>query len=728
MKSFRSLLFLLLLLAVGAAPSRAAETTEPDLLIEAASPDGEFDYDLKTGVASAEKGVVVKYQDMVLTARRVVLFQEQGRLLAEGGVRLEREGQTWVGDSISYNYKLKRIDANDFRTAQGPFFAGGSLVNTEASNTVHRASDAYVTADDYAEPAYRVRARSVTIVAGKSIEARGATLYLGKVPVMYLPIYRRNLGRHPNNFEFVPGYRSRYGPYLLSTYNWYLNDRLDGALHLDYRVRRGLAGGADFNPHLGKWGDGQFQYYFAHDEDPYAGGFNQPVDEDRHRLWYLHKLSLTNDLTAKLAVRYQSDPMFLHDFFEREFQRNVQPSSFFEVNKQFRNWSVDAIAQPQLVNAFETVERLPDLRLTGYRQRLGESPFYYDSDSSFGWYQRRFADNLTPDYSAWRGDTYHQLLLPQNFFGWLNVTPRAGGRFTQYSAASGAGANTSAESRFVFNTGVEISTKASRVWPGARSRLLDVSGLRHIIEPGVNYVYVPEPNRRPPQLPQFDYELYAYRLLPMDFPDYNAIDSVDSQHALRLSLRNRLQTKRKTGVENLLYWAVCTDWRIDRRAGQGRFSDVYSDVEFSPRSWLILSSELRVDPGRGVLRQLDDRLTILPGDKWSLTVGNRYLKADPRFPLYLEENIYYTSVFYRLNENWGFRTSHHFEARDGRMEEQYYTIYRDLRSWTAALSLRLRDERTRPDDFTIAITFSLKAFPRYKLGRDADQPSILLGG
>jgi hypothetical protein len=27
------------------------------------------------------------------------------------------------------------------------------------------------------------------------------------------------------------------------------------------------------------------------------------------------------------------------------------------------------------------------------------------------------------------------------------------------------------------------------------------------------------------------------------------------------------------------------------------------------------------------------------------------------------------------------------------LEEQYYTLYRDLRSWTAALTLRLRDNR-----------------------------------
>jgi hypothetical protein len=50
---------------------------------------------------------------------------------------------------------------------------------------------------------------------------------------------------------------------------------------------------------------------------------------------------------------------------------------------------------------------------------------------------------------------------------------------------------------------------------------------------------------------------------------------------------------------------------------------------------------------------------------------------------------------FRMNENWGFHASQQFEATDGRMEEQFYTLYRDLRSWTAALTFRVRDSHAR---------------------------------
>ena len=62
------------------------------------------------------------------------------------------------------------------------------------------------------------------------------------------------------------------------------------------------------------------------------------------------------------------------------------------------------------------------------------------------------------------------------------------------------------------------------------------------------------------------------------------------------------------------------------------------------------------------------------------------------------------------------------------MEEQYYTLYRDFRSWVGALTLRIRDLRNGSQDYTIGVTFNLKAFPHFKLGHDKDNPSLLLGG
>jgi hypothetical protein len=54
-------------------------------------------------------------------------------------------------------------------------------------------------------------------------------------------------------------------------------------------------------------------------------------------------------------------------------------------------------------------------------------------------------------------------------------------------------------------------------------------------------------------------------------------------------------------------------------------------------------------------------------------------------------------------------------------------VYRDFRNWTGALTFRVRDNRTRSTEYAVAITFQLKAFPRFRLGQDANEHSFLLG-
>ena len=704
--------------------------------------------DQKQGIMMAVTSIVghtpitseflARYKGATLTAQRGELNTRTGEMTAEGAVNLHYENQVWRGDRLHYNFFTRQINAEQFRTGRAPFYATGGGLTANPTNNTHTATNAFVTTDDVEKPGFRVRARRLTIVPGKYFVARDAVLYFGKVPVFYFPYYRRHFDRAQNSFEFTPGYRSSYGPYLLGAYNWYWEEKLYGSLHADYRLKRGFGGGPDAFYDAGVLGQGTVKYYYLRDQKPgfmvFTNGLfvsstnGLPIDQDRYRLNFTHQVQIRTNLTAAVVLRQESDPFATRDFFESEYHDNTQPASFLEVNQLWSNWSLDVLAQPRINDFFETVERLPDVKLSGERQQLGVSPFYYESESSVGWFRHTFANDWTNQFSAYRADTFHQLLLPQTFFGWLNVTPRAGGRFTDYGETDGIGQTNREQRRWVFNTGAEVSLKASRVWEGVRNRLLDIDGLRHIVEPSVNYAYVPKPNKAPPQLPQFDSQLPTLRLLPVDFPDYNSIDSIDSQNVLRLGLRNKLQTKRKDGLENLLNWAVYTDWRLKPRPGQGTFADIYSDLDFQPRSWITFNSETRYDLKSRQWREANHTLTLSPNNAWSWSAGHRYLRSDPTLGPDSGNNTILSSFYIRFSENWAARLQHRFEARDGTLEEQYYTLYRDFRSWTAGLTFRVRDSRIGPTDYGVAVTFSLKAIPRFKLGDDRNKPTLLLGG
>ena len=722
-------LIIALILHVGPAP--AADQQERWSL-ETLTKDGRVTM-AQGGVMQGSGGVLVRYwnkegKEAELSASQMQLNQATGDIRAEGSVFLRGEGHVWQGERLDYNFKTKVIRAAEFKTGNAPFYVGGFGLEAATTNNLYTATNAFFTSDDIASPGYRVRARRLTIIPGESIVAEDATVLIGNVPVLYWPKFTRNLKTHDDFWVVNPGFRSLYGPYLLGTYHRAFSTNFNADLHLDYRQRRGLGVGPDFSYDAGKWGQGNFKFYYLHDDAPQLNSGGRLIDNDRHRLSFSHRVDIRTNLTVKATVREQGDPFVIRDFIEHEYQSNTQPNSFIELSQLWSNWGLNIFAQPRINDFFELVERLPDVKLNGFRQQVGVTPLYYESESTAGYYRREFADNTRPTYAAFRGDTYHQVVLPQNFFGWLNVTPRVGGRFTHYGETDGFGATTTEANRGVFNTGIEATFKVHRTEPNREIPWLQVKGLRHVMEPGVNYAYVPSPNRLPPTVPQFDYEVPTLRLLPLEFPDYNAIDAVDSQNVFRFSLRNVLQTKRNDRIDTLLNWALYTDWRVKPRAGQGTFADIFSDLDFKPRDWLSLSSEMRYDVDNGHMRLADHRATITPEDHWSLAVGHRYIRNDPLFLGGPGNNLFSSSFYYRINENYAVRTQHFFEGRDGRIEQQYYTLYRDLRSWVVALTFRVRDLRNGSQDYTIGVTFSLKAFPRYKLNQDRDTPALLLGG
>jgi len=706
-----------------------------DKVLPGTSP-GSWVYDFATETSSGTNGVFLSYGDTVLTADSVTVNQQTGEAMADGNVRIEQAGQIWLGDHIDYNFKTRQMRTEQFRTGHPPVFASAESLSGDISNKVYYAQEAHVTTDDVNRPAYYIRSAHIRIVPGKYIEAWNGVLYLKGVPCFYFPYYRRNLGARSDNFNFLPGYRTQFGPYLLTTYTWYLNDTVDGDVRADYRERRGFAGGPDLNLHLGQWGDPVIKYYYLHDLAPnlYTNlPVNQPIPRDRQRFYFGWQATPATNLNLKAVANYQSDPLVLHDFFEGIYTEDPQPPTFAEANKYWDNWSLSALTTPRVNDFFDQVERIPDIKLTGWRQQVLDTPIYYESESSAGYYRKMLAETNALfggtngpgyDYSAARADTYHQLVLPQTFFGWLNVMPRVGGRFTYYSHETGPGATNNEAYRTVFNTGLDTSFKASQLWAGATNSLFQVDGLRHIIEPSASYAFIPHPSVAPQQLPQFDTESPSPLLLPIQLPDYNDIDSIDSENVIRFGLRNTLQTKRPDGLENLVDWNVLLDWRLHPNPGQQTFNDLYSDLTFRPRSWLTFQSQTRYDINNGYFNLAYHQVTFTPNEWWSWSLAHDYSRGG-----FVDngDNLISSSMFFRLNDNWGFRTEHDFNAYDGQLQDQMYTVYRDLRFWTGALTFRVTDNQGSPVDYTIAFSFSIKAHPKYGVGADAVAPYDLVG-
>ncbi len=274
------------LIFIAAAFSPAVSAQEPPSLefgaqtqIIPGSPVGIVEVS-ETGDIVTATNFYVKYGDTFLTADSGTIHPQSGEIEADGRVRIEQAGGLWVGEHINYNFKTHQMRSEQFRTGKPPVFAAGRDLQGDISNKVYSARNILVTTDDVSDPAVYVRASRMRMVPGQYIEAWNAVVFLDGVPAFYYPYYQRNLGPHANNFNFQPGYRSAFGPYLLGTYSWWLNDTMDGVVHADYRERRGVGAGPDLNLHLDRWGDVMFKYYYLHDQTP-----NSSEGTNIFRIW-----------------------------------------------------------------------------------------------------------------------------------------------------------------------------------------------------------------------------------------------------------------------------------------------------------------------------------------------------------------------------------------------------------------------------------------------------------
>lgn len=184
-----------------------------------------------------------------------------------------------------------------------------------------------------------MKARSLTFVPGEYIEARGATLQLGKVPI-FDPQAHHHFDRVPDGFQIKPGYRSLYGPYLLSTYTWSPRTNVESAVHLDLRQKRGVGAGLDLRTDLGYFGTNDLLTYYTYDHEPGTNSLGEDIDPHRWRVRLGASAFLRTNLTFRGLLRAASDEYVTRDFFEREHRRDGQPQSYADFNQLWSNFSL----------------------------------------------------------------------------------------------------------------------------------------------------------------------------------------------------------------------------------------------------------------------------------------------------------------------------------------------------------------------------------------------------
>ncbi|MGA3065206.1 MAG: hypothetical protein ABSF29_00005 [Tepidisphaeraceae bacterium] len=403
----------------------------------------------------------------------------------------------------------------------------------------YTAKGATMTTSSFEIPSVAVRASDLYVrqVPGPDREVNNNfvgyndTLNLFGLPVFYLPVAAGNVSNDPFPLRNIStSNTTRYGFTVNSQWGLFesLGERpppdLDVSYRLDNFSKRGFGGGLDglYNggfiddTTLQPWNfQGDFKSYLMTDRGvDNLGGARTDVDpatETRGRFLWEHEHFFPDDWQIQIRAGYVSDPTFLEEYYQPDFDDGLPHDLSFYVKHQkddeaftflgetdSTNFVTNAAQQPEQFD----VQRIPEVSY----EKIGDSVFddqatWISENSASGLrFQKSqvsladqgFGPGLSPGLPSsgltgttsgvvWRGDTRQELDWPVAV-GQIKVVPYVMEEVTTYSSSPEGDPQT----RFYTGGGFRMSTAFWNVDDTAESDLLDIHRVRTIIEPEVN--------------------------------------------------------------------------------------------------------------------------------------------------------------------------------------------------------------------------------------------------
>lgn len=632
-----------------------------------------IEYTNDTVIASG--GVTGRYEKVVITADRISGNTRTGDLRVEGGIHFQRENVVWQGSSLDYNYLTQTGNFGPSSLDFDPILMSVDYVERVSTNE-YLLKGATFTTCKREHTHYHVRVKEATLVDEKYLKAKGATFYIGSIPVLYVPYWRQTLSK--SIFTFGAGARSEWGVYgmIKATVPW--TPHFDAISDLNVYSRRGVGIGQGFAwnyPHA----VGEFSAFYLKDQDPNARYDLPQIDEDRYRFKLEHLQHFTDTHYLNTKWNHLSDPVILDEFFKQEYRRYAQPENYASWVYGNEHFGHEAFINYRLNDFYTNTDRIQysaDL----YRTRLGNSPFYFKSENTVAYLERVYSDTNTVDsaYDSVRLDSANTLYWPQRY-GFLNLVPRASYRATYYSKNNTG----SDEMRHIPGVGVEASFQAVKVL-STRERWYG-KGLRHKIEPYADYSYE-DASVGSSQLRHFD-----------------AIDNLDDTNKTKLGLRNVLQTKRNDHVSRFIDLDLHTYYLGAQDGAQNDFDSLFVDARMPLTKRTMVDMEGEVDWNNGEVPFFDTRFTYRRRD---LRLSMEHLYREDA-----NKSLWTSRAEVNPEGKWTLEGYARYEDKSTDLEEIAVTGYVNWCCMRYGLGCHYYDG----NEFGVMLSIGLSAFPEARM-------------
>ncbi|MFQ5591714.1 MAG: LPS-assembly protein LptD, partial [Phycisphaerae bacterium] len=416
------------------------------------------------------------------------------------------------------------------------------------------AEDAILTTSEFHTPHYHIGAARVELTnltpssSGErqpglrtgAFRIHHATLNLSGVPVAYWPYIRGNIDTSETAIKSTrAGFSDDWGVeletewHLFNLLNLKTPEGFNAVLSLDYFSSRGPALGVDVDYVRDRYFGYLKSYLLWDNDEDFLGRERETLaqKDTRGRFLWRHRQYLEDDWQVSLELSYISDRGFLEELFETEFDTGKEQETLLYLKKQRENWAFTALAQTRLMDFTTATERLPDFAFFLVGQPLGEHTTWY-SEYRGGIVRYRPADQTfrellrdgraTGSGSVLRVDSRQELDFPLEM-GPVHFVPFVVARSSVWDDSVSDGGT----SRSFAMLGVRGSAYLSKIYPEAKSSLLDIDGVRHVIKPDIT-AWVSSSNRDADDL----------------FPFDETVEGTTGADGVTFGVRQRWQTKR----------------------------------------------------------------------------------------------------------------------------------------------------------------------------------------
>jgi len=671
--------------------------------------------------ATAQGNVVLVSQGQELNCDSLQLDRAIQQAVAQGHVYLDTPQEQVITQQLIYNFNAHTGEFRDARVYADPYQLGGKTID-KVSETHTIMNDGFMTTCDLDEPHYRMAARRIDVYQKDKAIARGVKIYLGKVPVMYLPYYAQDLRNRPI-LTFVPGEKKDFGLFLLSTLRIPVGSHVKLALHLDARERVGFGEGVDVKYDTPNFGSGILSVYYTNENriasnhlwDMYRNGIKKgPTDHHtRYRVRWRHRWEIDKNTDAVMQVYKIHDydivnSGFLKQYFTREYNEDADVNTYFVLTHVMPHGTLTFDVNYSRINPrIQTVDRYPEINYTLNNQQIGNTGFYVKSSDTYSNLTYQDHDPQTFNEKTQRFDSNNDISHPFKI-GFVEFNPHAGGEETYYSRTAYLEQRNIV--RGLFRTSLDVGTKFYRIWNDYKTNFLgmDINGLRHSITPTITYLYQARPTVPASNLNQFD-----------------PIDNLYRINQLEYGLENKLQTKRDGKLVDLLRVLITANYGLKTTTGHRGLDPVDLLTDFNPNSWLTFHEETVYDLHAGHFNSEDLSATVHSGN-WSFGLGNDFTRGGG--------DQLTTEFKYTINPKWKFRIYNSFPLSTTGGEGFYdvtgtngissltgalpnsarlneYVLTRDMHEWEMDLGI----DQQEGQGSTFYVLFRLKAFPDMKL-------------